>query len=180
MKFANNAKSVKQNLKESLTLMEKSASRSRTRRQKVQRPYNNLRLEAFGEESSASEDDLNFEDSKSNHDDLSRLDTNSLENSSPLFNSKEEIKHERHHHKHHQSVSSDDLVEIERYFKQVQSLKNLKSEMVESRKRMKDLQASKNLKKLFLKTLEKLQKYKTQNSDMQEQIQNLQVSDRFP
>ena len=73
-------------------------------------------------------------------------------------------------------MSSDDLVEIERYFKQVQSLKNLKLEMVESRKRIKDLQASKNVKKLFLKTLEKLQKYKTQNSDMQEQIQNLHVN----
>jgi hypothetical protein len=38
-------------------------------------------------------------------------------------------------------VSSEDLVEIERYFKQVQSLKNLKSEVAETRKRMKDLQA---------------------------------------
>jgi|LauGreDrversion4_2_1035121.scaffolds.fasta_scaffold146228_1 hypothetical protein len=64
---------------------------------------------------------------------------NSLGGGSPLYNSKEEIKHERHHHKHQLSVNSDDLVEIERYFKQVESLKNLKSEMAESRRKLKEL-----------------------------------------
>jgi len=74
MKFANNAKSVKQNIKENLTLVDKSASRSLKRRT---RPYNNLRLEAFGEASSASEEE-DFDDSKSGE--LSRQDTNSLTN----------------------------------------------------------------------------------------------------
>jgi hypothetical protein len=155
MKFANNAKSVKQNLKENLTLVDKSVSRSLKRRSKLKRPYNNLRLEAFGEASSASEEE-DLEDSKSG--DLSRQDTNSLSNTSPIFYSKEEIKHERHHRKHQLSVSSDDLVEIERYFKQVESLKNLKSEMAESRKRLKDIQTSKNLKKLFPVLLSRLRK----------------------
>ena len=80
---------------------------------------------------------MNFEDSKTG--DLSREGYNSFENSSPLLNSKEEIKHERHHRKHQLSVSSDDLVEIEKYYKQMQSLKSLKTEMAESRKRLKDL-----------------------------------------
>ena len=55
-----------------------------------------------------------FDESKTA--DLSR---DSFENSPNLINSKEEIKHERHHRKHQLSVSSDDLVEIEKYYRQM-------------------------------------------------------------
>ena len=64
-------------------------------------------------------------------------------------------------------------MEISKYLTQRQSLKNLKSEVEESRKRLKEMESSKNLKKLFMKTLEKLQKYKHANMNMQEQIQSL-------
>jgi hypothetical protein len=51
----------------------------------------------------------------------------------------------------------------------------LKSEVEESRKRLKEMESSKNLKMLFMKTLEKLQKYKHENMGMQEQIHSLKV-----
>ena len=73
----------------------------------------------------------------------------------------------------HHSVSSEDLVELSKYFQQKQSLKNLKSEVAESRKKVKEMQNSKNIRKLFMKTLDKLLKYRNENVSMQEKIVNL-------
>ena len=62
-------------------------------------------------------------------------------------------------------MSSDDLLELSRYFHQKESLKTLKSELVESRKRI-NANLSKDLKKLFMKTIEKLRRYKHENVSM--------------
>jgi hypothetical protein len=69
--------------------------------------------------------------------------------------------------KHHTSVTSEDLMELSKYFQQRQNLKNLKSEIAESRKKVKGtipidmLKSNQRFKQLFMKTLEKLMEYKS-------------------
>lgn len=155
MKFAHNAKSVKQHLKENvrtfigirikIALLELKAKSKR--RRNAARPHNNMH---------------DFESSGSEEEEVDFL-TDRMSFAGGV-------------HQPHHSVSSEDLVELSKYFQQKQSLKNLKSEVAESRKKVKEMQQSSNIRKLFMKTLDKLLKYKSENVSMHEKILNLQVS----
>lgn len=67
----------------------------------------------------------------------------------------------RFNDKDNQSVDSEDLIEISKYYDKRENFKCLKSEISEAKKKIKKLpKNAKMLKMLFRKTLDKLMKYK--------------------
>lgn len=78
-------------------------------------------------------------------------------------------------HQRHQSLTSEELSDIKRYFDQKKCLKNLRYELAETKSKMKEVHSNSSLKHLFLKTLEKLWKYKTENRSMHDKIDALRI-----
>ena len=140
---------------------------------RVFRPLNHLKLNTNYEDSS-SDHDLSSDDDSEDQQDLDDVHggvnvpttlSNGHKSPDQLVN--------------HQSIDSDDLQELSKYLRQKESLKSLKSEMAMSKRKLQDIQSSKKIKLLFMKTLEKLIKYKNENHSMMDKIKSLQDALEF-
>lgn len=80
----------------------------------------------------------------------------------------------RFNDKDNQSVNSEDLIEISKYYDKRENFKCLKSEISEAKRKLKKLPKNqKMLRLLFRKTLDKLMKYKNDHVTLQEKILDL-------